>query len=700
MPGMLALGARQMATESERASTEVSQFRMPAGAVFLSYASEDAAAAERIASALRAAGIEVWIDKSELRGGDAWDQSIRKQIKACALFIPIISRHAHDRIEGYFRLEWKLAVDRSHLIAPDQAFLLPVAIDDTPQSDERIPDRFRELQWTCLPDGEASPAFIERVRLLLLHEASSTSRASVQVSLTSTAHPSGGSVTPIWRPKAGLWVIGAALAVALAYFLADRFWLSSRSASSTASTTAPREPTSAAVPEKSIAVLPFVDLSEKHDQEYFADGMAEEILNLLVKIPDLKVIGHTSSFQFKGKTDDLRRIGATLGATYVVEGSVRRSGEHIRVTAQLIDTRNGAHRWSETYDRETSDVLKVQDEIAVSLVRALQLEVTPSLNSQSRSQARSAEAYDAYLRGLHALERNDEQGFNEADAHFHRALEIDPGFAPAAEGVAWALSDLAFDEMVPPRLGFEQARTAANAALKLDPNMAATHALLGTIHLLYDWDWPAARSECQMAVALAPSNAAALICVAQERMAVGDWAASLRSIDAAMTADPLLVDNYLFRLYACVRLNRLAEAESAGRRVLEISPTYAWGHYFLGMALLMEGRAEAALTEIQKEQLIEARDAGSVVAYEALRRPRDAEAALARLKTDNTGRWPFGLAIAYAALNRSEQAFEALDLAYTTRDASLWAIKGHPYLRPLERDSRYKAFLRKMNLPE
>src|SRR6516225_9878066 len=142
------------------------------GAVFLSYASEDVAAAERIASALRAVGIEVWIDKSELRGGDAWDQSIRKQIKTCALFIPIISRHAHDRIEGYFRLEWKLAVDRSHLIAPDQAFLLPVAIDDTPQSDERIPDRFRELQWTCLPDGETSQGFIERVRRLLLHEAS------------------------------------------------------------------------------------------------------------------------------------------------------------------------------------------------------------------------------------------------------------------------------------------------------------------------------------------------------------------------------------------------------------------------------------------------------------------------------------------------------------------------------------------------
>ncbi|MGA7822728.1 MAG: toll/interleukin-1 receptor domain-containing protein, partial [Steroidobacteraceae bacterium] len=138
-----------------------------ARAVFLSYASEDAPAAQRLCGALRAAGIEVWFDQSALRGGDAWDNSIRRQIRSCALFIPIISANAHARTEGYFRLEWKLAVDRSHLLAPDQTFMLPVAIDQTPQSDERLPDRFRELQWTRLPDGAATPEFIERVARLL-----------------------------------------------------------------------------------------------------------------------------------------------------------------------------------------------------------------------------------------------------------------------------------------------------------------------------------------------------------------------------------------------------------------------------------------------------------------------------------------------------------------------------------------------------
>src|SRR6185312_16046673 len=143
---------------------------MPTGAVFLSYASEDAAPASRICTSLRAAGVEVWFDQNELRGGDTWDAAIREQIKACALFIPVISRNAHARDEGYFRLEWKLAVDRSYLIAPDRAFLVPVVIDDTAQTDKRIPDRFRELQWSRLPEGETTPAFVDRISHLLSRE--------------------------------------------------------------------------------------------------------------------------------------------------------------------------------------------------------------------------------------------------------------------------------------------------------------------------------------------------------------------------------------------------------------------------------------------------------------------------------------------------------------------------------------------------
>src|SRR6202047_377322 len=175
------------------------------GAVFLSYASQDADAAQRICEALRAAGIEVWFDQSELRGGDAWDTSIRKQIKTCALFLPVISHTTHDRVEGYFRLEWKLGVDRSHLISADQAFLLPVVIDDTRDDDERVPERFREVQWTRLPGGVAPAAFVERVRRLLSGELSQEPTRTASAAARASAGPTNRKpVRAFWRSKTAL----------------------------------------------------------------------------------------------------------------------------------------------------------------------------------------------------------------------------------------------------------------------------------------------------------------------------------------------------------------------------------------------------------------------------------------------------------------------------------------------------------------
>src|SRR5215472_3514355 len=269
------------------------QVTRPAGAVFVSYASQDAEAAKRICETLRAAGIEVWFDQSELRGGEAWDRQIRKQIHDCALFIPVISANAHARVEGYFRLEWKLAIDRSHFMAPDQTFLLPVVIDTTPQTDERIPDRFRELQWSRLSAGQASPAFIKYVQQLLSPELAHAPTVIQGATGRASSMPTtGDSGWASWRLKPALLAtVAVVIAVALGSLVADKFWFSKRTASSTLSTRT--------VTERSIAVLPFADMSEKHDQEYFADGLSEGILNLLAGMPTLNVIGRTSSFQFK-----------------------------------------------------------------------------------------------------------------------------------------------------------------------------------------------------------------------------------------------------------------------------------------------------------------------------------------------------------------------------------------------------------------
>ena len=261
-------------------------------AVFLSYASQDAEAAGRICDALRAAGLDVWFDQGGLRGGDAWDASIRRQIKECALFVPVISANTQAREEGYFRLEWKLAVDRTHFIVDDKAFLLPVVIDSTIDAEARVPEKFRAVQWTRLPAGETPADFGEQVQRLLTGAAA-------------TAHvvsPRFAKASATAKPRQGL---------------------------------------------PSIAVLPFVNRSHDEEDEYFSDGLADELLNVLAKIPGLRVAARSSAFTFKGKGATIAEVGRVLNVTTVLEGSVRKSGNRIRVSVQLVQVVDGYQLWSE-----------------------------------------------------------------------------------------------------------------------------------------------------------------------------------------------------------------------------------------------------------------------------------------------------------------------------------------------------------------
>jgi TolB-like protein/Tfp pilus assembly protein PilF len=499
--------------------------------------------------------------------------------------------------------------------------------------------------------------------------------------------------------------IFALMAVALAYFITDKFWLSSHGTVAipvhpTAMIAATNAQPAVAMPEKSIAVLPFVDMSGNRDQQYFADGMAEELLNLLGKIPELTVTGRTSSFRFNENSEDVAAIGKALGATYIVEGSVRRFGDRVRVTAQLIDTRSGTHRWSETYDRGVTDVLNVQSEIALNVVRALQLEVAPYVLNAARPTLVSSAAYDAYLRGLHVLDRMDQPGLEEAVANFQHARELDPAFAPAAEGLARARIALAYWGFVPSRTGFEQARQAAEQALKLEPNSAFARGVLCGIYTEYDWNWPAADRESKRIIELAPGSPAALLYAADERMATGHLDESLQLLDTAIAADPFNSELYIERSWVYLRLGRLAEAESDSRRVLDIRPSFAWAHYYLAIVLLAAEKPEEALAELRKEPAVGLQLAGLAVAYQALHRTKDADAAMARLQTDHGADLAMTIAEAYAYGGQRNLAFAWLDKAFAQKDFNLYYIKGDPLLKTLVPDARYKAFLRKMNLPE
>ena len=284
----------------------------PAKAVFLSYASQDAEAARRICDALRAAGIEVWFDQSELRGGDAWDHKIRKQIHDCALFIPIISANTASRHEGYFRLEWDLADQRTHMIARDRAFIVPVCVDGTPDSGTDVPESFVRVQWTRLPAGETPPAFVQRVRRLLSPEDSPASDPSL--SAGSAVASSAPAPRGLIRRRTGVLygaIAAAALLLALGYFALERLRGS-----------APRTQGAA-----SIAVLPLANESGEASQQYFSDGISEDLITALSQFPGLKVIGRTSAFQFRDSKEDSRSIGAKLGVAHLLEGSVRRAGD-------------------------------------------------------------------------------------------------------------------------------------------------------------------------------------------------------------------------------------------------------------------------------------------------------------------------------------------------------------------------------------
>ena len=390
-------------------------------AVFLSYASEDAQAAGAICEALRSAGIEVWFDQNALRGGDAWDAAIRRQIRECALFVPIISSNTEARGEGYFRLEWKLAVERSQLQADGEAFLFPVAIDATPESAPRVPERFRERQWIRVTGSAAHAKLVESVERLL--------------------RTGGGGATM----------------------------------------TSPATPGSAA--SLSVCVLPFANMSGDPEQEYFSDGISEDIITDLSKVSALSVTARNTAFTFKGRAVDVKRVASQLQVSHVLEGSVRKSGGRVRITAQLIDGATGLHAWAERYDRNLDDIFALQDEIATAIVKALKLKLLPEEKKAiERRGTTNAEAYKIYLMA-HEMRMRGNIGsprWSETIIRLcNRAVEIDPGYARA-----WALMAVAqrIRHMMLASEG-DSGRAAAEKALALDPALADSHcAMAGVLH--------------------------------------------------------------------------------------------------------------------------------------------------------------------------------------------------------------------------
>jgi TolB-like protein len=406
-------------------------------AVFISYASEDIAAAERLCAALRARDVEVWFDRSSLRGGDTWDASIRAQIRTCALFVPVISANAHARIEGYFRFEWKLAIDRSHLIAPDQSFLLPVVIDGTDQTDQRIPERLREIHWSRAPDGEPLPAFVDHVVRLLSSE---TSHESARVSLGGHSLKRDVSESTKINSNTKRLIVAATIVALLAaiYFGVQMITQSRRAVNAPADVWAAdanvKSSGRSSALKPRIAVLPFDNLSPDPSNAFFTDGVHEEILTTLAnRASGLEVISRTTMNSYKGRSVAVQTLARELDCNYVLEGSVRREGRDIRLTLQLIDARNDSHLWAQDYDRQLDNTMALESEIAAAVAAQLSLrfaDAMPAVTSTSNPLA-----YDLYLKAraseANARRVDSVEGYHSAEQLLDRAIQIDPNFVRA-----------------------------------------------------------------------------------------------------------------------------------------------------------------------------------------------------------------------------------------------------------------------------
>jgi adenylate cyclase len=488
-------------------------------------------------------------------------------------------------------------------------------------------------------------------------------------------------------------VLAVAIVGVLGYLVVDRLWLTKPAATNLA----PAATTM--LNDKSIAVLPFVDLSAQHDQEYFSDGLSEEIIDHLSHVQDLKVIARTSSFQFKGKSDDVRTIGRELGVSNLLEGSVRTSGDTFRVTAQLIRVADGSNRWSESYDAKMGDIFKIQDAIATSVSTALGGAMTLP-GAAGRARTPNIEAYNAFLRGKFL-----EQRFTKADTElavdaFKEAIRLDPTYATAWARLADTYNTQGIGGWTPPHDAYAAARAAVDRALALDPNLAIAHQVLSDLEWNYLYDWDEALAEERKALALDPAIAeySGNNVAAAEAQWAGHIEEAIADFKKSIERDPLDASLQMQLGIALLYAQQLEAAENVARKLLELQPSAAFAHGLLAEILLAKRQPAAALAEAQKETDEGARLAALSDVLWTLGRRAESELALRELKAKHAETAALSIAESYALRQDSDGAFAWLNRAVDNREPGMTAVRGDGCLRRLHGDPRWAALLHKMNL--
>jgi serine/threonine protein kinase len=510
-------------------------------------------------------------------------------------------------------------------------------------------------------------------------------REPVKARLTPVTHRVGKFLR---RNAAMAWLVALSMVAVVAAVGVDRFIRRQNSAAAL---------TSFAPSMRSVAVLPFVDMSENKDQGYFSDGLAEELLDLLAKTPGLLVIARTSSFSFKGKSDDIPTIAKKLNVANILEGSVRKAGNRLRITTRLIRASTAQQLWYESYDRELKDVFDVQDEIAGAVAAHLKLTLVPTSQDAARRTS-NTEAYNQYLLGQQAFNRGNLDGYRLAIEAYHRAIALDPLYVAPYEGLTAAEFFVA--DQTGDGAGYQRAEQAADKAVELGPEDASSYAARGFVRYAIRWDWTGAQADFERAIALDPGDARCQQRYGELLATQGRVAEAIATTRKAIELDPLSHSAWQTLTTYLVSTHDFAAAREASRRALEISPQSDFSLNDLGTLQLLEGRAKDALETFRKIDNEGFRLSSVAMAEHSLGHAKESQQALEQVVAQHAIEAAFQIAEVYAWRGEKDKAFDWLERAYRQRDGGLADIKTDPPLAGLRGDPRYKAFLRKMNLPE
>ena len=489
----------------------------------------------------------------------------------------------------------------------------------------------------------------------------------------------------------------AVLVIALAYFAFDKFILSDvRDATLVEATTQglteqmSNVPKATAEPEKSIAVLPFVNMSDDASNEYFSDGLSEELLNLLTKIPELKVASRSSAFSYKGKDFKIFDVGRELSVSHVLEGSVRKDGDQVRITVQLIKVGDGYHMWSETYDRSLDHIFAIQDEIATAVVAQLKLKLFGDLPTVKETKP---EAFAFYLQARHFSNLLTPEGWEQSDELYKKALTADPNYAAAWSGLSRNYINLTGYNLLPPDEGYQEATEAANQALAIDPLNVMALSSLGWIAMTHDSDLVAAAKHMERALELEPTNIDLIRNSANLVKRLGRLDEAILLLEYGIARDPVNPVGHLNLGQNYVLAGRLDEAITSSRTALSLSPGIGGAQYWLGEALLRKGEPEEALTAFLLEEDDEGRVKGTALALHDLGRVAEFEEAFAELRKGWGQRWPIEIAHVYAWIGNDDDVFVWLEKDIDVN--GLGGVMVDNFFTYLHDDQRWQPLLKK-----